>query len=96
MSPLLIILKLLYKGIFNLKGIIFLFFTILTLSSLMLLKNYQVFFEDYYISYLKSIYPHNFSTMKKIKDINVQGITYKDEVYEVALQDIGLFLHRNH
>jgi hypothetical protein len=92
-SPFFITIKLLYRGLLNSKGITFLFFTILILSSLMLLKNYQVFFENYYISYLKSIYPHNFSMTKRIKDIKIKNINYKDEIYEVALQDIKLYLH---
>jgi len=93
--PFIIVLKLLYKELLNIKGIIFLVSTILVLSSLMLLKNYQVFFENYYISYLKSIYPHNFSEMKNIKNIDIKNISYADEIYEVSLKDIKLFFFKD-
>lgn len=92
--PFVIVFKLLYKELSNIKGLIFLFSTILILSSLMLLKNYQVFFEKHYISYLKSIYPHNFTNMKSIKKHKIKNIQYSDEIYEISLEDMKLFFHK--
>ena len=93
--PFIIVFKLLYKEFLNFRGIIFLVSTILILSSLMLLKNYQVFFEDHYISYLKSIYPHHFTPIKKIKKIKIDNVRYASEAYHLALKDVKLYIYKD-
>lgn len=92
-----IILKILEKELFKLSGIIFFIATVFTLSLLLLFKNYQDYFKNYYISYLKSIYPHTFVYDKPIKKSDDIKIQHKKEIHKIALENLEIYFHKkNH